>query len=1019
MSLYFVDSGNALSSWIYKGSSMTGQSIVSGAAYNYASGTLGYEVVYGAGGYPDWRRSFTGTFPKRGICTFAVRPAFTSGTDYTLGPAGSGATAGFGNPFAVRYNRNGSLYLIGDAGGDICIGSSYASGAWIVWKFNFDFYNSRVDLYKDGVLAGSKLDMGTYIPSQNVYSFRTVSNLYTGLKNLDFDDIWILGTSSDNVCNAKVKGSVRENKVCNARVNVSIPGGDQVLVNKVAYTSNWENIRIVKKLSQPSEFECQLVGIEDADKTNVKEENIVHFFSENVNNLMLKGRIKRVQYETEYDCTIKGYGMEIDLGDRKVCARNTEGKSVFTDTNSNTIVSKLASVNDDGASPWLMPISQNDNYGKITIRFDEEDKLKALAAVAEQCGFDWWITHMGDEIDYFNIGLKATTSRMTFYTGGDNQNAWKVNYEKDTENLANFVVALGYGDGINQIHETFYDASVTKTYVSGGIIPGYSSDANTDFLYKFENDANDTGPSGLNLVNSGGVPYITLASGARIGLYSAGSSPTANFFAYTGSPNNQWFMNHPSGTIEGWVWPFTTSRTIVGLQYGMSYPLFYASVSSNKFACTFYNGDIGGKTITSTGTVGSRMWSHVACIWDVEANYAALYLNGVLDSYFNGSYYIPSVAVVNPNMDSQKIYGNGGYLDEVRLSNYPRETFIGSESPSVTNYQTEIGASGTDGFTAPGAINIGNEVIIYSGTTATSFTNCTRGVSGTTAETHPHGALAYKYVPTGTFWADYKQAESGTSIYANKIKSKKLEEKSIDSINQLQLWATNYLLDNKDTIVRMTIEVGDVRDVYSTVDVGDWVTVVDTDTGLNSDFKIVGMEINVSQADGETLYLELSSRKSVVLEQFMKMKKSSDSQSTYGQGATNVFQIGPMSENAVGGTTGYDYPLQIKFYVSADALAINKVKLNWKQSDFQGFTSGANATIFTQSGGMQNVYLKVDGTDRTMALGGPWANSVVSNLDISSYIATTGYHTIELSPAGSIPRRLTADGWAQVYIQSK
>ena len=78
---YFIDSGNALSSWIYKGLSAVGQSLVSGAAYNYASGTLGYEAVYGVGGYPDWRQSFTGSFPKRGVCTFATRPAFTTGTD--------------------------------------------------------------------------------------------------------------------------------------------------------------------------------------------------------------------------------------------------------------------------------------------------------------------------------------------------------------------------------------------------------------------------------------------------------------------------------------------------------------------------------------------------------------------------------------------------------------------------------------------------------------------------------------------------------------------------------------------------------------------------------------------------------------------------------------------------------------------------------------------------------------------------------------------------------------------------
>lgn len=1024
--VYFVDSGNALSSWVYKGTNNWGQTIVSGAAYNYASGTLGYQVqnAYPGGGYPDWRRSFTGSFPRRGICTFAIKPEAPSGNTFIFGPNGSLANGLVDNPFGVELNVNGSVYNR-MCGYETILGSAYTSGTWMVWKINYNFDTSNADFYKGGTLVASGVQIANaggsyYVNSNQVYDFRARGTNYS-IRNIVLDDIYISETISDKLLNANVRGPRQASKVCNARIDMPVPGTDIVLINKANYTSNWESFRIVKKLSQLSEFECTLVGIEDADKINIKEDNIAYFFSENISNLMHKGTIKRVQYETEYDCTIKGYGMETLLDERNVNARNIEGKSVFTNTDSSAIIPILCSINDDGVSPFIMPISQNDNSGKISIRFDEETKLKALAAIAEQCGFDWWITHVGDDLDYFNIGLKATTSKMTFYTGGDNQNCWKVNYERDVENMANYVIALGYGDGVNQLSETFYDATPTRTLLSGGVIPGYTSDAYTHFLYHFENNGTDSGPSGLNLGQSGAVSYSSTVK--QLGDYSAGSCATGSYLVYTGSPNKLWFNNMPSGTFEAWVRPNTTSlllaENIDNTSYFETRTMFKAYINSSKFKVDFYNPDLPYyTTLSSTGAVGSLAWNHVAVEWDVEGNYAKLFLNGGLDRVYSGSYYIPNNGwAVHETAVGRD--GFTGFIDEMRLSNYPRADFTVSDPPIIGSTQTVLGASGTAGFTAPGKINIGNEILVYSGTTATSFTTCTRGTDGTTAEPHPHNALIYKHIPTGTFWADYKQAESGSSIYANKLKTKKLEAKSIDSVTQLQLWASNYLLDSKDPIIRMTVEVGDVKDVYAVVDVGDWVTVVDTDTGINGDYKVVGMEITVSAEEGERLYLELSSRKSVVLEQFMNAKKTADTQSTYGQGATNIFQAGPMSENSVGGATGYDVPLKLKFYIPEDATIVNKAKVNWTQSDFQGFTSGTNATIYTQSGAMQSVYIKINGTDRTDILGGPWNKSSVSNLDISQFITTAGYHTIELSPAGSMARRLTADGWVQVYIQSK
>ena len=61
----------------------------------------------------------------------------------------------------------------------------------------------------------------------------------------------------------------------------------------------------------------------------------------------------------------------------------------------------------------------------------------------------------------------------------------------------------------------------------------------------------------------------------------------------------------------------------------------------------------------------------------------------------------------------------------------------------INNTVTTITVVSTTGFDATGSIQIANETITYTGTTATTFTGCTRGAGGTTAAAHNTGCLLY------------------------------------------------------------------------------------------------------------------------------------------------------------------------------------------------------------------------------------------------------------------------------------
>jgi len=81
------------------------------------------------------------------------------------------------------------------------------------------------------------------------------------------------------------------------------------------------------------------------------------------------------------------------------------------------------------------------------------------------------------------------------------------------------------------------------------------------------------------------------------------------------------------------------------------------------------------------------------------------------------------------------------------LYNFPvnQSTALTSGISSATNPANggTVSVSSTSGWLAPGSFVVDNEVISFAGLTATSFTNITRGASGTTAAAHSNGTAVY------------------------------------------------------------------------------------------------------------------------------------------------------------------------------------------------------------------------------------------------------------------------------------
>jgi len=102
-------------------------------------------------------------------------------------------------------------------------------------------------------------------------------------------------------------------------------------------------------------------------------------------------------------------------------------------------------------------------------------------------------------------------------------------------------------------------------------------------------------------------------------------------------------------------------------------------------------------------------------------------------------------------------------------------------------------------------------------------------------------------------------------------------------------------------------------------------------------------------SEEDALTLELSEVDEFFLGEIAELNKKMDINDVYGQGATNIYQVGPVIDNFERVDASTVYPLTLKIYIPEEAIAINKVKLNWTLMPYRYFTKGASTTSTTDS----------------------------------------------------------------------
>lgn len=222
---------------------------------------------------------------------------------------------------------------------------------------------------------------------------------------------------------------------------------------------------VKKTQNQINEFEIQLFDVSTAQKSYFKEFAEVMLFCGTT--MVLKGRIQTIEYKSAYEVVAKGYGMEIELADKQFIVAG-DNRVEYSNISAKDII---VAINNGIMSTTSTGIFATD-YGNISMRYEYANRLNALGATCDAMDYYWWISQTSSDTysaNYLNVAsVQGNTSSVKTFNLSDS--AEVIEQENDTSQLVNYVYALGYGDGINQITTSVYAASTQSSFLSANIL---------------------------------------------------------------------------------------------------------------------------------------------------------------------------------------------------------------------------------------------------------------------------------------------------------------------------------------------------------------------------------------------------------------------------------------------------------------------------------------------------------------------------------------------------------------------
>jgi len=283
-----------------------------------------------------------------------------------------------------------------------------------------------------------------------------------------------------------------------------------------------------------------------------------------------------------------------------------------------------------------------------------------------------------------------------------------------------------------------------------------------------------------------------------------------------------------------------------------------------------------------------------------------------------------------------KIIGYGDGINQLFTSTYNASPIWDTLGADISSSATTIPLTDSSAFAASGTVRIAQEIITYTGNAGNSLTGCTRGTSSTDAKAHRNGCYIEKY-------ASYTSPEANSSLSTNGLMELTLTYRDIRDESTLELVASKELIDRMNPIERITVAPTDPNGVAETLNTGDLITIVDAESSLNSNYRVVAI-IYENNYGMLSISLEASNKSLTFIEQMQKEREKNQALQKYMQGSTNIYAVND-SENC-----DATHPLNVTFYIPPEAIAINHIKANFRLSNFRAYqTANADESAHTHT----------------------------------------------------------------------
>jgi len=662
--------------------------------------------------------------------------------------------------------------------------------------------------------------------------------------------------------------------------------GVKIYINGTDYSEYVFNYEFKKKVNQIGEFMVELLGISSTQRdTDIKQDVVVYF--ESKGKLLFKGVSERPDYETGQGVIINGYG-----AGESYCKRRMAEVTASADTNSSPLspVYTLQSINtilseqlDNVSQVTLDSVDDGSELGTGTYRGDHVSILSILANPVSAKGGKWWFTHgnsspWNDNICHTSLFQGSASSVKDFNISGVDQNASGTSNEQDFESLWNWTEILGSGDGLNQKRSVNFHATNTRSFLANDI----DSSQTTIEL----EDASSFDSSGNVFIGMETLKYTSKNNNFLTGI-TRGSQIIRLFDDF--SDGN--YTADPVWTVISGSWVIDSDD------------LFESGFSNNTGIITDINFN-----------------SDLDCLWEFNLSR-------------EGSTNTAQVGI----LVNDSILENGYYVDlkdDIALRTQRNDGVVvisGGTTVANTNYKIKVTRDNSGLFelflddaslgTATNITHVSGSKLILgsSGYGKSRLDDILFSDNNELYKAYAHSKGIEVYDAQYTI----DTPESSSSIDTYGLKQHSLQDKTIIDQDALDRIAQKELAAHKDLVTRISLEASDPYDAVRIIGVDDTISISDSDTDLSGDYRVVS--VNMKSENGwERCFFECSNARLVLTEELKENSRLSDVESRFMQGSTSLFVVNE-TENAKSGA-----PIDVFFEIPAEAVAINQVKLAYR-----------------------------------------------------------------------------------------